>query len=652
MLTQPSLEARSSSTESGLQADEGDPAIQLEAARCFSQIATLQAGVVIGAGNQSNGEPQLGADRATVIAPPNSIQSILAIDCGSTQTRTFLIGLVEDEYRLIAWAEAPSTLGPPWHDVAVSVRQAVDRMAATTGLRILDEQGQILILEGQPGGVDAVVGTTSANGPLRLILVAPTQQAPLESAQRALSHSYAIIEGLVTAQKGQGDVLIDDLESQVRLVQELAPDAIVVLGGEDGSASQAVLASLEAMDLASASLQQAQGCPPVIYVRNGSSRPEVEQAAGAGTRLQVVDDLQAALKVLQLQRRTQDLPVYETLEAWDLAQTLPTASAQAYTTQFLAQYAIGDQGRLAEQMANVLTVDVGGTTTAAAVVLDGLPDLFVWNGLGTSYTMSRILNHVALESVLSWLPYPLDATEARTILLNKELRPHTLPQTLPDLFLEQAVTREILGWISTAWVGGQKAGAGAGTAPQFDLIVGTGGVLGNAPNPGLAALVLLDGLQPVGISSLALDLLGLMATAGAVASISPLAAVQLMKRDALLKLGTVVAPMGTTSAGQVALTVKIEYKDGRAMEVSAPFGALEVLPLPAGQRATLEIRPAPRFSLPGATRGRAITKEVEGGVLGVIIDVRGRPLSRAEDAEEQRARNRCWLSNLGAQGTW
>ncbi len=654
---------RSGSTENSSQDARTNSTRTLDAARHFSEIVTLPAGVVPGIGAQLEEPPQQATDRVACTIPHDPIESILAIDCGSTLTRAFLISLIEGEFRLITWAEAPSSLGSPWSDMAVSVRQALGQIASMTGIRILDDLGQIISSEEQGDGVDAVVLTTSASNPLRLLLAAPTPKAPVESAQRALSLSSTVIEGLVTADVRTGDVLAEDIESQVRLIQELVPDAIVIIGGEDGSDCEPVLGSVEAMAVACDVLRAPAGRPPIIFAGNRSLQPEVIRIVGDTTRLQVVDalgpnaemenlgPLRAAVKDLHDQHAKQHLPGYRTLETWSSVQMLPTAAALANTAQYLAQAGGAYLAQPGEDLVNVLAVDVGGATSAAATMVDGFPELFISSELGTSHKAARILDHVPLESVLGWLPSYLDPTEALNALHNKELHPYTLPQTRQDLFLEQAIAREILGWTMTVCAQDRANGPGPhpGSTPHFDLIIGAGGVLGNAPHPGLAALILLDGLQPVGISSLVLDRLGLAATVGAMAAVSPLAAVQVLERDALFRLGTVVAPIGTATEGKVALTVKIEYKDGRAMEVKVPFGSLDVLPLPAGHRAILEIRPTNRFSFGTGARGQTVAQDVEGGSLGVIIDARGRPLLRAKDPGEQQARMQRWLSDVGAQ---
>jgi hypothetical protein len=160
--------------------------------------------------------------------------------------------------------------------------------------------------------------------------------------------------------------------------------------------------------------------------------------------------------------------------------------------------------------------------------------------------------------------------------------------------------------------------------------------------------LLLDALQPVGVTGMVLDKLRLMAPLAAVAMVNPLAATHVLERDSLLNLGTVVAPVGTAREGEIALTFKIKYEDGRSLEVEVPYGSLEVIPLPTGQTADLELRPTRRFDVGLGTKGQAGSTKVEGGVIGIIIDARGRPLPVAHDPAEQRERMQRWLWDMGS----
>jgi len=54
-----------------------------------------------------------------------------------------------------------------------------------------------------------------------------------------------------------------------------------------------------------------------------------------------------------------------------------------------------------------------------------------------------------------------------------------------------------------------------------------------------------------------------------------------------------------------------------------------IFDLREGEKAEVEITPAKQFNL-GEGKGQKITKEVTGGVVGLVIDARGRPLGLQE----------------------
>jgi hypothetical protein len=160
-------------------------------------------------------------------------------------------------------------------------------------------------------------------------------------------------------------------------------------------------------------------------------------------------------------------------------------------------------------------------------------------------------------------------------------------------------------------------------------------------------LLLLDALEPAGVSKVAFDVGGVAATLGALAARHPLAAVDVVEYDAFLNLGTVVAPFGTAQPGEVALRVKVNCSDGRVIQREVAYGSLSVIPLGLGERAMLELHPTRRFDVGLSEPGRGATAEAEGGILGIVIDARGRPLSLPADDQRRRQLVQSWLADLG-----
>ncbi|HEY6287786.1 MAG TPA: glutamate mutase L, partial [Ktedonobacteraceae bacterium] len=181
-------------------------------------------------------------------------------------------------------------------------------------------------------------------------------------------------------------------------------------------------------------------------------------------------------------------------------------------------------------------------------------------------------------------------------------------------------------------------------------ILATGGVLAHTPKFGQAALMLLDALQPRGVTSMVLDRTMLISQLGAVATIAPIAAVQVNENDAVMhRLGTCVIPYGDLPQGQVALRVGIEYSNGRQVTAEVMSGSIEIIPLRINEQAMLTLYPAPTVDVglgPGE-RARA-AEEIDGGLVGLVIDARGRPLVFSTDETERHARLVQWMQVFGA----
>ena len=579
------------------------------------------------------------------------IESILAADCGSTMTKVILIDTIDGQYRFVAQGEALSTIEPPQADVLLGVRHAIGQIEEATGRLLLDERGQIITPEEASGnGVDAFLATTSAAAPLRLILAGLTRDVSIESARRAISSTYALAEDTISldngAQRGRRSA-----EARIRILQRHQPDAVFIVGGTDGGAAAPVADIAEVVALA-CSIMDGASRPQIVFAGNKEARPLVAEILGSKAELHAVNNVRPALDVEDLtaaqeeinrvyqERKMARIPGFGGLSAWSPVPILPTTRAFGYLIKYLArQYGL-----------NVAGVDIGGATATVAGVIDGHFTSVSRSDLGLSHNIGRVSTEAGFENILRWLPFGMDVAEARNIIANKQLRPTTVPQTRRELLLEQAIAREALrltlAEARQRWLGRPSAPY-PGLSPFLDLIVGSGGVLAHAAHYGQAALILLDVLQPIGVSSLALDVTSMSAPLGVTATVEPLAAAQVMERDGFLSLGTVVAPVGTAREGETALQLKITYDDGRALEMEMPYGSLEVLPLTPGHKATLELRPTRRFDT-GLGKGKGATTELEGGAVGVIIDTRGRPLSLPVTREEQQAKIQEWLWGVGS----
>lgn len=172
------------------------------------------------------------------------------------------------------------------------------------------------------------------------------------------------------------------------------------------------------------------------------------------------------------------------------------------------------------------------------------------------------------------------------------------------------------------------------------LIIGSGGVLSHAPRRVQAAMMLLDAFQPEGVTQLTVDSIFMMPHLGVLTTVHERAALEVFDKDCLIRLGTAIAPVGDGKEGEEA--VKVELPD---QTVTVKFGDIKRIPLEEGQKVKVRIIPGRKFDV-GNGRGRELVTEVEGGVVGLLIDARGRPLKLPEDDAKRKETLVKWFESV------
>ena len=123
------------------------------------------------------------------------------------------------------------------------------------------------------------------------------------------------------------------------------------------------------------------------------------------------------------------------------------------------------------------------------------------------------------------------------------------------------------------------------------------------------------------------------------------AATQVFERDCLVHLGTCIAPVGTANLGNACLSISVEQSKKETIIEDVPFGQLRLYPLGVGQKAKVKVQPDRRFDV-GADHGHPLETEVTGGVVGLVVDTRGRPLGVSPDAKMRVADLKRWTEAL------
>ena len=588
----------------------------------------------------------------------DNLKRVIATDCGSTTTKAILIEKKKDGYRLVARGEAPTTVEAPFEDVTRGVLNAIREVEELTGIEILD--GENIITDySEKRGVDIYVSTSSAGGGLQMMVAGVVLTMTGESAQRAALGAGAIVMDIIASNDGRMP------HEKIERIRTLRPDMILLSGGIDGGTISHVAELAELIKAADPKPRFGSGYSlPVIYAGNKDAREVVLKTLEENTDLVVVENIRPTLErenlgparhkihELFMEHVMAHAPGYKKLMSWTGVPIMPTPGAVGMLIENIGK----------EEKIDVLGVDIGGATTDVFSVFEGVFNRTVSANLGMSYSISNVLVEAGIENIMRWLPFEIDKGIIKNRIRNKMIRPTTIPATLEDLKLEQAVAREALRLafvqhkdMAVGLKGTQVKRTIADAFSQvsgseslvnmmsLSMIVGSGGILSHAPRRQQTALMMLDAFQPEGFTELAVDSIFMMPHLGVLSTVNNKAAREVFDKDCLIRIGMSIAPKGSAKPGAKVARYSIKKDNGEIIEDSILFGELRVYHLKLNESAEVTIYPEKGFDV-GAGKGKEVHKKVHGGTVGIIIDGRGRPLQLAENDKERREQLNSWFT--------
>ncbi len=577
--------------------------------------------------------------------------SLLALDVGAANTRAVLFDVVEGEYRFIASGTAPSTAEAPFKDVAEGARNAIENLQSVLGRNLLDSaRGLISPSQANGSGVDALVVTLSAGSAIKTVIVGLLKDVSLESARRLTSSTYARVVDTIA---------LNDMrkpEQKIDSILRLRPDLVVITGGTDGGASRSIQKILEPIGLASFLLPEEKR-PSVLFAGNQKMEAEVKSLVGSlssslhfspnvrpSLETEDLDPAERELAHIFVGIRKRQLKGVDLLDLWSGGHVLPTAYATGRMVRYLVK-AFGDS--------SILSVDIGASAASISAGFEGKSTLNVFPEYGLGENLAYLLKHTNLDDILRWSWLDISKGVLNDYLHQKSLYPATIAATREDLAISQAITRQAL---HLAMQNARRdfpksiAQIKPSLTPLFDYIFAGGGALSDASRPGQSLLLLLDSIQPVGVSTVILDQNNLLPLLGAAASRNNILPVQVTESGAFMIVGTVIAPVVNASYGTPILRAVLTSEHGTESRIELKYGSLETLPLAAGEQGRLTVQLLKGADIgfgPGRTPKQGIS--VTGGALGVVFDGRGRPLNLPADAVRRRELIKKWSWTLGGE---
>ena len=604
---------------------------------------------------------------------PAALRTVLVTDCGSTTTKALLFEKTGEGWRQTHRGEAPTTVEQPVADVTAGALNAFAEVEEISGRKILapdaGQDGGAPFLESgedRAQGIDLYLSTSSAGGGLQMTVAGVVRQMSAESAERAALSAGAIVMDAISADDGRED------HERIQRLRQLRPDIVLLTGGVDGGSREHVVEMAETLVAASPRPRFGDTLRlPVIYAGNNDAVDDVRRILEKTAQMAVVDNVRPVLDAENLGPAREAIhefflthvmshsPGYDKLLRWTPVPVMPTPAA------------VGDMVRehAASTGQAVLCADIGGATTDVFSVFENREGEPVFNrtvsaNLGMSYSVANVLIEAGVEAIGRWLPNEIQPSEIRDRLRNKMIRPTSIPQTLEDLWLEQAVCREALRLallhhrslaVGLSGVQQQRgiadifsqtaSRAGLVDMMRLDLVIGSGGVLSHAPDRMSAALMILEGFELLGFTQIAVDSIFMMPHLGVFASIHPEAARAIFLRDCLVNVAHAVVPVFPRKrpAGSVLAEVFVNGDPAGTLEA----GAMRLLELKPGAATRIVVRPARGYVDVGAGAGMPLEREFTAGLCGVILDGRNRPLQTAPSVDEQSAERRAVMAGLG-----
>jgi len=513
--------------------------------------------------------------------------SILITDIGSTTTKAILINNDNDKWQLKGLANAPTTVEKPHEDVMAGVVNALETLQKETEIKLLSLNPQTQAK--QVNSELKWLSTSSAGGGLQILVIGLTREESAASAQRAAYGVGGILLDTIAIDDGRSVV------EQMHAIEDKQPDIILMSGGYEGGAYASVLRQAEVLSYCEIKPKYAlKDKIPLIYAGNADAQKAVESILQDSFEVHLLPNIRPSEAIEQteqvsglvhelfLNKVMQQAPGYSAVSRQVSSPVIPTPLGFMQALKLISE----------TRKINILAVDIGGATTDVYSNIFGSFYRTVSANYGMSYNLCNIFAKAGMAQLKQWLHPSLSETDLRDYLANKMLNPTINPTNETTLHIEQALARIGLQLslqqhlqmnFSIEQIGHFLKLKDDELDPfheqffreklderkefrlqDFDMIIGAGGVISHAPTAKQAAIMMVDGLQPRGVTELWRDRHFISPHLGKLSQVDKTAAQQLIVSDCLEPMCLLIRPLpNKLKAGKPALQVVLESQNGK-----------------------------------------------------------------------------------------
>jgi hypothetical protein len=568
----------------------------------------------------------------------NESNSILGLEIGTENTRAVLFGVVEGSYHFIASGETSSTQREPFFDVGEGIFESISRLQQITGGFLLNNEGN-LIMPSQIGGegVDRLFVTLSGGQRIRLVAFGLLNEISLDSVTRLSKTTFGDLKETFSINDRR------PIQAQMDAFLAGKPEIVLFSGGTNRGASRSIIRIAQMIGTVLNTIP-ADMRPLILYCGNQTVMKQVKEILERVTKVEISKNIRPALELEDLDNSSEVLANMVT-QVWmkqigGLNRIAPICSDKPLPSSYTYQRMIRFLGKQYDPAKSVLGIDLGSAHTTVSCAnsthctLNVLP-------YGVGYALNESLDRLNLEEITAWIPESVNAEDVKTYLWQKTLFPASIPSDQLSLSIELATAKAILRLTMK-----DLRNQGMFLSRTFEPILIGGSILTRTATPQQALLTLLDGIQPTGITPLILDKHGILSILGAISKSTPILPVQVMETTAFTNLATVINAESRVKDGTPILKARLTYASGNYMDVEVKQGAISTLPLPSGETGLLNIKLLKRTTIEDWVYSEEPFR-VRGGICGVVIDARGRPLTLPQNESERREKYKRWMFMLG-----
>jgi hypothetical protein len=539
---------------------------------------------------------------------------ILTIHVDDIHSRTMLYDLVGDRYQLMGIATTATTLRTSGWDLNFGVRLALEELQAVTGRILLDvHKGLIQPVSRDGKGINHCHLTIAFNPPTKIFIVGLSKDPLLQYALRAVKMS------------GPHDLTtryLDRISNPANLIDDvltILPDIVIMVVGSE-QIDRFTEQNLELLQLLLSQVPE-------------EIRPEILCFDKPDTGLDQILFKVYGRKIPGLS----DLVKITKANVW----TEPAAFLE------LALFL----NRPDSNHKSMLGISLNTMNANIVAASEGKVAIETISPTRAAHYPVHEFNLTFVESIHSWLGVSeITADQILDYIANKMLYPASLPLTASDVAIEYAWARVTLQELKNKMLEDlpSELHTQDGLIQNVEPILLTGAFPLNHANPAHTCLMALDGLQPLGITTLLIDPENQAVSIGTIAEINSNIATQLIDAGSFTHLATLISLAGKASPGTPVLRVKAIFDDGHEMNLDVKQGDLQSIPVPPGRTARLHLQPFHRYNVGLGGAGRGGELGVDGSILGVVIDGRGRPVQVPANPIRRNELFRKWLWMLGS----